>query len=62
MEGREERRFHHRMVLISEDGGASWRFATTADFVAGIEAYAAEARPAASAAEPVDAGDASATP
>ncbi len=30
------RRFHHRMVLISEDGGHAWRFATTADFVAGI--------------------------
>ena len=29
------RRFHHRMVLISEDGGRNWRFATTADFVAG---------------------------
>jgi hypothetical protein len=30
------RRFHHRMVLISEDGGHAWRFATTADFLAGI--------------------------
>ena len=30
------RRFHHRMVLISEDGGRAWRFATTADFLAGI--------------------------
>jgi hypothetical protein len=30
------RRFHHRMVLISEDGGRTWRFATTADFVGGI--------------------------
>lgn len=30
------RRYHHRMVLISEDGGGTWRFATTADFVAGI--------------------------
>ena len=30
------RRFHHRMVLISEDGGHSWRFATTTDFLAGI--------------------------
>lgn len=30
------RRFHHRMVLISEDAGVSWRFATTADFVAGV--------------------------
>jgi hypothetical protein len=32
------RRFHHRMVLISEDAGATWRFATDADFVAGISA------------------------
>ena len=24
------------MVLISEDGGRAWRFATTADFLAGI--------------------------
>ena len=32
------RRFHHRMVLISEDGGATWRFAATADFVAGVTA------------------------
>lgn len=47
LETREDRRFHHRMVLISEDGGARWRFATTADFVAGMEAFAAEARPAA---------------
>ena len=30
------RRFHHRMVLISEDGGRTWRFATTADFLGGI--------------------------
>jgi hypothetical protein len=30
------RRFHHRMVLISGDGGRTWRFATTADFLAGI--------------------------
>ena len=30
------RRFHHRMVLISEDGGLSWRFVTTGDFLAGI--------------------------
>jgi len=51
----EERRFHHRMVLISEDGGASWRFATTADFVAGMEVYAAEAQPDAAASEPVGA-------
>ena len=32
------RRFHHRMVLISEDGGRTWRFVTTADFLAGIPA------------------------
>ena len=32
------RRFHHRMVLISEDSGRTWRFATTADLVAGIPA------------------------
>jgi hypothetical protein len=30
------RRFHHRMVLISDDGGGTWRFATTQDFAAGI--------------------------
>ena len=30
------RRFHHRMVLISQDGGHAWRFATTADFLAGV--------------------------
>jgi hypothetical protein len=35
------RRYHHRMVLISEDGGATWRFATTADFVAGVAPPAA---------------------
>ena len=34
------RRFHHRMVLISEDGGRDWRFATTADFLAGVAAPA----------------------
>ena len=32
------RRYHHRMVLISEDSGHTWRFATTADFLAGIPA------------------------
>ena len=42
------RRFHHRMVLISEDGGHAWRFATTADFLAGIpQADAAAAGPTA---------------
>jgi len=30
------RRFHHRMVLISGDGGLSWRFVTTEDLLAGI--------------------------
>jgi hypothetical protein len=34
------RRFHHRMVLISENGGVSWRFAATADFTAGVAAAA----------------------
>jgi hypothetical protein len=33
---REANRYHHRMVLISEDGGERWRFATLADFVAGV--------------------------
>ena len=39
------RRFHHRMVLISEDGGGAWRFATTADFLAGIAAAGARRPP-----------------
>jgi BNR repeat-containing family member len=40
-------RFHHRMVLVSLDGGHAWRFATTADFLAGIPlAQAAAAGPA----------------
>ena len=29
-------RFHHRMVLISKDGGVAWDFATDADFIDGI--------------------------
>jgi hypothetical protein len=29
-------RYRHRMVLISEDGGERWRFATLADFLAGV--------------------------
>jgi hypothetical protein len=29
-------RYHHRMILISEDGGDVWRFATLADFLAGV--------------------------
>ena len=32
------RRYHHRMVLISTDAGHSWRFATDADFSAGVSA------------------------
>ena len=51
VESRENRRFHHRMVLISEDGGSTWRFATTADFAAGIEAYTEATHPDTSAAE-----------
>ena len=50
------------MVLISEDGGTRWRFAETADFVAGMEAFAADAPLDAMAAEPVGAEDTSATP
>ena len=34
---RRSRRFHHRMVLISVDGGRAWRFATTADFLSGLQ-------------------------
>ena len=29
-------RYHHRMILISEDGGERWRFATLGDFLAGV--------------------------
>jgi hypothetical protein len=29
-------RYHHRMILISEDGGENWRFATLGDFLAGV--------------------------
>jgi hypothetical protein len=36
------RRFHHRMVLISEDSGRTWRFATTGDFLSGIAESAAQ--------------------
>ena len=32
---RQANRFHHRMVLTSKDGGASWDFATNDDFEAG---------------------------
>jgi hypothetical protein len=33
---REVNRYRHRMVLISEDGGERWRFATLGDFLAGV--------------------------
>ena len=33
---RRARRFHHRMVLMSDDGGATWRFATNDDFMVGL--------------------------
>jgi hypothetical protein len=36
VEERAANRYHHRMVLVSEDGGATWRFATLADFSAGV--------------------------
>ena len=29
-------RYHHRMILISEDGGDTWRFATLGDFLEGV--------------------------
>ena len=29
-------RYHHRMVLISENRGDTWRFATLADFLDGV--------------------------
>ena len=29
-------RYHHRMVLLSDDGGSSWRFATLRDFLQGV--------------------------
>jgi hypothetical protein len=29
-------RYRHRMILISEDGGSSWRFATLSDFLQGV--------------------------
>jgi len=31
-------RYRHRMVLVSADGGAIWRFATSGDYLAGITA------------------------
>jgi hypothetical protein len=33
---REANRYRHRMILISEDGGERWRFATLGDFLAGV--------------------------
>ena len=35
-ERRAANRYHHRLILISEDGGERWRFATLADFLAGV--------------------------
>jgi hypothetical protein len=35
VEDRAANRYHHRMILVSEDGGATWRFATLADFTQG---------------------------
>ena len=49
------RRFHHRMILISEDGGKTWRFATTADFLNGIPEPDVPA-PGASASAPTSGG------
>jgi len=37
---RRAHRYHHRMLLISEDGGTSWRCARLADFVDGAVARA----------------------
>jgi hypothetical protein len=37
---RRAHRYHHRMVLVSEDGGTTWRFARLADFVNGAAAPA----------------------
>jgi len=34
-------RYHHRMLLISKDGGQGWEFATTLDFIEGIALVAA---------------------
>ena len=38
---RARHRYGHRMVLVSDDRAASWRFATTGDFTAGMDARAA---------------------
>ena len=40
---RARHRYHHRMVLVSDDGGVCWRFATRSDFVSGVVATAAAA-------------------
>lgn len=42
-EERAANRYHHRMLLISEDGGTGWRFARLADFVNGTVTPAAAA-------------------
>jgi hypothetical protein len=34
---RERHRYHRRMVLVSDDAGASWRLAGLQDYLAGIE-------------------------
>jgi hypothetical protein len=34
---RARHRYGHRMILVSDDGAATWRFATTADFAAGTD-------------------------
>lgn len=36
VEERAANRYHHRMILMSEDGGETWRFATLEDFAGGV--------------------------
>ncbi len=36
MEERVENRYHHRLIIMSANGGESWRFATRADFTGGV--------------------------
>jgi hypothetical protein len=36
VEERVVNRYHHRMILMSANGGESWRFATLADFTGGV--------------------------
>lgn len=36
VEERAANRYHHRMILMSADGGESWRFATQTDFTGGV--------------------------